>query len=92
MSEIKPEVEYVIKTGRQVVDKKQVDFPDKLNAQLDVMKQQYNELGAQVSVGLIVSCLTLCRHLCKMTVSIANTFTISLLVFIVMLMYFILGL
>ena len=49
MSEIKPEVEYVIKTGRQVVEKKQVDFPDKLNAQLDAMKQQYNELGAQVS-------------------------------------------
>ena len=59
MSEIKPEVEYVIKTGRQVVDKKQVDFPDKLNSQLDVMKQQYNELGAQVSVVLVVSCLTL---------------------------------
>ena len=62
MSEIKPEVEYVIKTGRQVVDKKQVDFPDKLNAQLDVMKQQYNELGAQVSVVLIVSSLTLCHR------------------------------
>ena len=26
MSEIKTEVEYVIKTGRQVVEKKQVDF------------------------------------------------------------------
>ncbi|KAK2181696.1 hypothetical protein NP493_384g04000 [Ridgeia piscesae] len=51
MSEIKPEVEYVIKTGRQVVEKKQVDFPDKLSAQLDAMKQQYNELGAQVTRG-----------------------------------------
>ena len=49
MSEIKVEVEYVIKTGRQVVDKKQVDFPDKLSAQLDAIKQQYNVLGAQVS-------------------------------------------
>ena len=48
MTEIKPEVEYVIKTGRQVVEKKQVDFPDKLNAQLDAIKQQYNVLGGQV--------------------------------------------
>ena len=48
MSEIKPEVEYVIKNGRQVVEKKQVDFPDKLSAQLDAIKQQYNDLGASV--------------------------------------------
>lgn len=47
MSEIKPEVEYVIKTGRQVVEKKQVDSPEKLNADLDNTKQLYNELGAQ---------------------------------------------
>lgn len=48
MSELKPEVEYVIKAGRHVVEKKQVDFPDKLNKQLDAIKQQYNDLGAQV--------------------------------------------
>lgn len=48
MSELKAEVEYVIKTGRQVVDKKQVDFPDKLSKQLDALKQQYNVIGAQV--------------------------------------------
>ena len=51
MSEIKPEVEYVIKNGRQVVEKKQVDFPDKLSAQLDAIKQQYNDLGASVSIA-----------------------------------------
>ena len=45
MSELKPEVEYVIKTGRHVVEKKQVDFPDTLNKQLDAIKQQYNDLG-----------------------------------------------
>ena len=50
MAEIKGEVEYVIKTGRQVVEKRQVDFPDKLNAQLDAIKQQYNELGGLVRV------------------------------------------
>ena len=48
MSEVKSEVEYVIKTGRQVVDKKQVDFPEKLSAQLDAIKLQYNEMGVQV--------------------------------------------
>ena len=50
MSELKAEVEFVIKTGRQVVEKKQVDFPEKLNSQLDSVKHQYNELGAQVCV------------------------------------------
>ena len=49
MSDIKSEVEYVIKTGRQIVEKKLVDSPDKLNTQLDTIKQLYNELGAQVS-------------------------------------------
>ncbi len=48
MSEMKGEVEYVIKTGRQVVERKQVDFPDKLSAQVDAIKQQYNDLGASV--------------------------------------------
>ena len=52
MSEVKGEVEYVIKTGRQVVERKQVDFPDKLSAQLDAIKQHYNELGASVSVDI----------------------------------------
>ena len=55
MSEIKPEVEYVIKNGRQVVEKKQVDFPDKLSAQLDSIKQQYNDLGASVRTCIVIS-------------------------------------
>lgn len=48
MSELKTEVEHVIKTGRQIVEKKQVDFPDKLSKQLDAIKQLYNKLGIQV--------------------------------------------
>ncbi|CAL1537370.1 unnamed protein product [Lymnaea stagnalis] len=48
MSELKPEVETVLKTGRQIVDRKQVDFPDSLSKQLDAIKQLYNELGAQI--------------------------------------------
>ncbi|XP_059157467.1 dystrophin-like isoform X5 [Physella acuta] len=48
MSELKPEVETVLKTGRQIVERKQVDFPDSLSKQLDAIKQLYNELGAQI--------------------------------------------
>ncbi|XP_052810329.1 dystrophin-like isoform X2 [Mya arenaria] len=51
MSELKSEVEYVIKTGRGMVDKQQVDFPDRLSKQLDALKQQYNSIGAQVTEG-----------------------------------------
>ena len=54
MSDLKPEVEYVIKTGRQVVERKQVDFPDKLNQQLDAIKQLYNDIGAQVLTLIII--------------------------------------
>lgn len=57
MSELKPEVEYVIKTGRQVVEKKQVDFPEKLSKQLDAIKQLYNDLGAQVLFCLLFGIL-----------------------------------
>lgn len=52
MSELKPEVETVLKTGRQIVERKQVDFPDSLSKQLDAIKQLYNELGAQVLLQL----------------------------------------
>jgi dystrophin len=55
MSELKTEVEFVVKTGRQVVEKKQVDFPDKLNSQLDALKHQYNELGSQVSADQLTN-------------------------------------
>ena len=40
----------MIKTGRHIVEKKQVDFPDKLSKQLDAIKQQYNVIGAQVCI------------------------------------------
>ena len=49
MSEIKSEVEYVIKTGRQLVEKKQVDFPRRVNQTLDALKSLYNRLGSQIS-------------------------------------------
>ena len=49
MSEAKSEVEYVIKTGRQIVEKKQVDHTEQLSSQIDSIKLLYNELGAQVT-------------------------------------------
>lgn len=55
MSEIKSDVEYVIKTGRQIVEKKQVDFPNRLNSQIDAIKLQYNKLGSQVIHRFMIS-------------------------------------
>jgi len=45
-----PDVTYVVKTGRQVVECKQVDFPTVLTSQIDAIKQHFNDLGAQVSL------------------------------------------
>lgn len=59
MSELKSEVEYVIKTGRHIVEKKQVDFPDKLSKQLDALKQQFNVIGAQVQKHFVPESLDL---------------------------------
>jgi len=49
LSEIMPDVTYVVKTGRQVVERKQVDFPAVLTSQIDAIKQHFNDLGAQVA-------------------------------------------
>ncbi|XP_069136952.1 dystrophin-like isoform X1 [Argopecten irradians] len=78
MSDLKGEVEYVIKTGRQVVDKKQVEFPDKLNKQLDAIKQQYNDLGSQVTKGKtsLDKSLKLSKKLNK-EVTMVNDFLVS---------------
>ncbi|GAB6025091.1 hypothetical protein CHUAL_010524 [Chamberlinius hualienensis] len=49
LSDIKGEVEFVIKTGRQLVDSKQVDDPISLSSQLDQLKAAYNQLGMRVT-------------------------------------------
>jgi len=50
LSDIKPEVEYVIRTGRGIVEKKkQIDEPNDLTRQIDQLKAHYNTLGAKVS-------------------------------------------
>lgn len=48
LSEVKLEVETVIKTGRQIVQKQQTDNPKLMDEQLTALKLLYNDLGAQV--------------------------------------------
>ena len=49
LSEVKLEVETVIKTGRHIVQKQQTDNPKGMDEQLTSLKVLYNDLGAQVS-------------------------------------------
>nr|XP_033791495.1 utrophin isoform X2 [Geotrypetes seraphini] len=51
LSEVKLEVETVIKTGRQIVQKQQTDNPKAMDEQLTALKLLYNDLGAQVTEG-----------------------------------------
>ncbi|XP_070587571.1 dystrophin-like [Erythrolamprus reginae] len=48
LSEVKSEVETVIKTGRQIVQKQQTENPKELDEKLTALKLQYNDLGAKV--------------------------------------------
>lgn len=49
---MKSEVEMVIKTGRQIVQKKQTENPKELDERVTALKLHYNELGAKVSAYL----------------------------------------
>ncbi|XP_035377237.1 utrophin-like isoform X3 [Electrophorus electricus] len=51
LSEVKLEVETVIKTGRHIVQKQQTENPKSMDEQLTSLKLLYNELGAQVTEG-----------------------------------------
>lgn len=51
LSELKPQIEFVLKQGRSIVDKRQVDNGDELTRHLDTLKQKYNELGSRVTNG-----------------------------------------
>ncbi|XP_040285503.1 utrophin isoform X2 [Bufo bufo] len=51
LSEVKLEVETVIKTGRQIVQKQQTDNPKLMDEQLTALKLLYNDLGGQVTEG-----------------------------------------
>nr|CAD7404046.1 unnamed protein product [Timema cristinae] len=49
LSEIKGEVEDVIKAGRKLVEDKAVSEPAKFNLRIDLLKELYNKLGSQVT-------------------------------------------
>lgn len=51
LSEVKLEVETVIKTGRQIVQKQQTENPKGMDEQLTALKLLYNDLGAQVGTA-----------------------------------------
>ncbi|XP_025055994.1 dystrophin isoform X4 [Alligator sinensis] len=67
LSEVKSEVETVIKTGRQIVQKQQTENPKDLDERLTALKLQYNELGARVTEKKqeLEKCLKLSRKLRK---------------------------
>ncbi|XP_004086056.1 dystrophin isoform X2 [Oryzias latipes] len=49
LSEVKTEVETVIKTGRQIVQKQQTEQPKELDDRVTALKLLFNQLGAQVT-------------------------------------------
>lgn len=53
---MKLEVETVIKTGRQIVQKQQTENPKAMDEQLTALKLLYNDLGAQVDMTSSFSC------------------------------------
>lgn len=49
LSEVKGEVETVIKTGRQIVQKQQTEQPKEMDDRVTALKLLYNQLGSQVN-------------------------------------------
>ena len=49
LSDIKPEVENVIKMGRKIVDAKAVENAGDLNKKVDGLKEDFNDVGRQVN-------------------------------------------
>ncbi|XP_044044304.1 dystrophin isoform X15 [Siniperca chuatsi] len=49
LSEVKGEVETVIKTGRQIVQRQQTEQPKELDDRVTTLKLLYNQLGSQVT-------------------------------------------
>ncbi|XP_077439439.1 dystrophin isoform X3 [Vanacampus margaritifer] len=49
LSEVKGEVETVIKTGRQIVQRQQTEHPKELDERVTALKLLYNQLGSQIT-------------------------------------------
>ena len=54
LSEVKPEIESVIKTGRKVCEEKTTRNPHKLNQRIDTLKHLYNNLGENVTQSKVI--------------------------------------
>ncbi|KAM6893658.1 dystrophin [Xenentodon cancila] len=67
LSEVKGEVETVIKTGRQIVQRQQTEQPKELDDRVTALKLLYNQLGAQVTESKmeLEKSLKLSKKLCK---------------------------
>ncbi|XP_074846537.1 utrophin isoform X2 [Carettochelys insculpta] len=79
LSEVKLEVETVIKTGRQIVQKQQTDNPKGMDEQLTALKFLYNDLGAQVTEGKqdLERALQLACKMKKETASLAEWLAVT---------------
>lgn len=51
LSEVKPEIETIIKTGRSICSEPSTKEPKKLNARIDTLKHLYNSLGDIVTTS-----------------------------------------
>ncbi|XP_037520470.1 dystrophin [Rhipicephalus sanguineus] len=74
LSEVKSEVEQVIRQGRQLAESGEADRPCNLNQKLDSIKSHYNQLGAKVteSKSVLEQALRLARCLQKEMIALHN--------------------
>ncbi|XP_077541931.1 dystrophin isoform X3 [Haemaphysalis longicornis] len=74
LSEVKGEVEQVIRQGRQLAESGDADRPRDLNQKLDTIKSHYNQLGAKVteSKSVLEQALRLARCLQKEMIALHN--------------------
>ncbi|KAL3212838.1 hypothetical protein MRX96_007875 [Rhipicephalus microplus] len=74
LSEVKSEVEQVIRQGRQLAESGEAERPCNLNQKLDSIKSHYNQLGAKVteSKSVLEQALRLARCLQKEMIALHN--------------------
>ncbi|EEC01018.1 dystrophin, putative [Ixodes scapularis] len=74
LSEVKGEVEQIIRQGRQLAESGDGDRPRDLNLKLDSLKSHYNQLGAKVteSKSILEQALRLARCLQKEMIALHN--------------------
>ncbi len=71
------EVETVIKTGRQIVQKQQTEQPKELDDRLTALKLAYNDLGSQVREckAMCKTCAVLVWHSYSLCIVTGRLFT-----------------